>query len=220
MDNPYVGIHRNPVHTSNFIILDNQVLRNSELSFQARFLLAWLLTCNPKSSKFSADKISKNTKIPLARTKLAIKELQNAGYLKLTRLRDGQRYGFFRWDIYESPILDNTVDQQSVEPEVITQTEYNFNRLWNAYPEGHQGDRKEALKAYKQIPEADNNIDDILSGLEEMEGSQNWLKDGGKWIPGLKKFLDKRIWEEGLRNPTSARGFKAKLMEGYKNAAI
>lgn len=221
MDNLYTVVHRDPVHTSNFTILNNQVLRNSKLSYQARFLHAWLLTWNPKEGfKFSADKISKSTKIPLARTRILIKELQDAGYLKLTQLRDGQRFGSYRWEIYESPISDNTSNQQTVEPEVISQTEYNFSRLWNAYPEDHRGDRKEVLKAYKQIPEADNIIDDILSGLEEMKGSQTWLKDGGRWVPGLKKFLDKRVWEEGLQNPTSAQGFKAKLMEDYKNAAI
>lgn len=221
MDNLYTVVHRDPVHNSNFTVLNNQVLRNSKLSYQARFLHAWLLTWNPKEGfKFSADKISKSTKIPLARTRILIKELQDSGYLKLTQLRDGQRFGSCRWEIYESPILNNTADQQSVVPEVITQTEYNFNRIWNAYPAEHRGDRKAALKAYNQIPEADNNIDDILSGLKEMKGKQNWLKDDGRWIPGLKKFLENRIWEEGLQNPTSAQGFKDMLMEDYKNAAI
>lgn len=219
MDNPYTVVHRDPVHTSNFTILNNKVLRNSELSYQARFLLAWLLTWNPKEGfKFSTDKISKSTKIPLARTRILIKELQDAGYLKLTQLRDGQRFGYCRWDIYESPILDNTVDQQSVEPEIITQTEYNFNRIWDAYPADHRKDRKAALKAYKQIPEADNNIDKILLGLEEMKGNQNWLKDDGRWIPGLKKFLENRIWEEGLNNPTSLQGRCDKTLEVMRNA--
>ena len=220
----YIIIHRDN-HSRNFTVISNQIIRNQGLSYQARFLLTWLLSFNPQDGfKFSIDKISNKTGIPLSRTRSLIQELQNAGYIKLSRIRESNRYGCYRWEIFETPnlvnesISESSDKTQNEEPTVISATEYNFNRIWDAYPADKRCDRKDAMRAFKQIPNSDDIIEDILIGLQEMKGKQNWIKDDGRWIPGLPKFLANRIWEEGLENPTSAAARKEKMKEALRNA--
>lgn len=216
----YIIIHRDN-HSRNFTVISNQIIRNQGLSYQARFLLTWLLSFNPQDGfRFSIDKISNKTGIPLSRTRSLIQELQNAGYIKLSRIRESNRYGCYRWEIFETPNLVNESSDktQNEEPTVISATDYNFNRIWEVYPAHRRGDRKEAMKAFNQIPNANDIIEDILNGFREMQGKEDWKKDEGKWIPGLTKFLTNRIWEEGLENPTSAAARKEKMMEALRNA--
>lgn len=220
----YIVIHRDD-HSRNFTVISNHIIRNQSLSYQARFLLTWLLSFNPQDGfRFSIDKISNKTGIPLSRTRSLIQELQNAGYIKLSRIRESNRYGCYRWEIFETPDLNNEASIETSEktqhdqPTVISAADYNFNRIWEAYPAHRRGDRKEAMKAFTKIPDANDRIEDILNGLHEMQGKEDWRKDEGKWIPGLTKFLTNRIWEEGLENPTSAAARKEKMMEALRNA--
>jgi len=222
----YITIHRDN-HSRNFTVISNQIIRNQGLSYQARFLLVWLLSFNPQDGfRFSIDKISNKTGIPLSRTRSLIQELQNAGYIKLSRIRESNRYGCYRWEIFETPDLNNEASietsekTQHEEPTLISATDYNFNLIWEAYPAHRRGDRKDAMKAFTKIPDANDHINEILDGLHEMQGKQDWRKDEGKWIPGLEKFLTNRIWEEGLNKPTSAAAFKQKMMEAYNNVEI
>lgn len=209
----YASVYR-VNHTQKFTQIDNRIIENTNLTFGARFLLIFLLKFSPDDNfKFSYERISKKAGISFSKTRALVKELQDAGYVKLTRMKDGNLYGFYHWDVYEE-------SQISLEPIVISNTEYNFNRLWDSYPTHRRGDRKEAIKAFNGIPEVNDNIEDILNGLNEMKGNDNWVKDDGKWIPGLKKFLDNRIWIEGLENPSSTQGWIEKCMEVYKNAQL
>lgn len=226
--NNYITIHRDN-HSRNFTVLSNQLIRNSSLTYQARFLLIWLLSFNPQEGfKFSIDKISNKTGIPLSRTRSLVQELQDAGYVKLTRIREGNRYGCYIWDIYESPNLaaevispedtpENLPDEQS---KVVSVAEFNFNRIWQEYPAHRRGDKKEAFKAFNSIPDANDIIEDILNGLNEMKGKNDWKKEQGKWIPGLHKFIENRIWEQGLSSPTSTQAIYNKYMEVFNHAEI
>lgn len=223
----YISIHRDN-HSRNFTVISNQVIRNQDLSYQARFLLIWLLSFNPQEGfKFSIDKISGKTGIPVSRTRSLVQELQDAGYIKLSRIREVNRFGCYHWEIYETPgasydeaedVSDVRDDTPEESPTIISLSDYNFNQIWEAYPAHRRGDKREAKKAFNQIPDANDIVDDILRGLSEMEGKEDWRKENGKWIPGLKKFLSNRIWEEGLKNPTSIEGRKLKMMEAYNNA--
>ena len=189
--------------------------------------MIWLLSFNPKEGfKFSLDKISCKTGIPLSRTRALVQELQAAGYIKLSRIREVNRFGCYHWDIYETPGISSESEPAFEVPEdlpkeeatVVSIAEFNFNRIWEAYPAHRRGDKKEALKAFNQIPDANDLVDNILSGLKEMEGKDDWTKEEGRWIPNLKKFLTNRIWEEGLENPTSVQAIQQKYMEAFKNA--
>lgn len=227
-------------HTRDYTVLSNRILRDTSISYHARYLMAWLLSYNPKEDfKYTLEMIARRVKMPLSRVRTSVQELQDAGYIRLERTRNGARYGNYIWYISENPKkttetkpaqerdIPVTAEITSIEQfnfdnqaEVISASEYNFNRIWQEYPPHRRGDLKEAKKAFNQIPNVNDIIEDIIDGLHEMQGKNDWLKEEGRWIPSLKKFLANRIWEEGLNNPTSAAAFKDKMMEAYNNATV
>lgn len=202
--------------------IDKGLIFNKQLSVEARFILIALLTYDD-DHRFKFEELVKELGLSKYKVEKALKELKDNKYLQYKHISVAGRYDGVEWIIQENPngkpslksyVNEDTKDQ----PAVISATDYNFNRIWEAYPAHRRGDKKEAMKSYKQISDADTIIEDILNGLREMQGKEDWKKDEGRWIPGLKKFLANRIWEEGLENPTSAQGYKDKMMEVLRNA--
>ena len=72
-------------HSKNYTILSNHVLRDTSISYHARFLLAWLLSYKKPQTgfKYSEELISRKVDMPLSRVRTTLQELQAAGYLKI-----------------------------------------------------------------------------------------------------------------------------------------
>lgn len=205
------------------VTVDTQFIFNKKLSAEARVILLIALT-HSDDHRFYIDELINESGLSKYKVDKALKELKANKYIQYKHvMTPSGRFDGVEWIITENPYgkpshKRNAVNDISEQPQVISASEYNFNRIWEAYPAHRRGDRKEAMKAYKQISDADVIIEDILNGLREMQGKEDWKKDEGRWIPGLKKFLANRIWEEGLENPTSAQGYKEKMMEVLRNA--
>lgn len=205
------------------VTVDTQFIFNKKLSAEARVILLIALT-HSDDHRFYIDELINESGLSKYKVDKALKELKANKYIQYKHvMTPSGRFDGVEWIITENPDgkpshKKTAVNDISEQPQVISTSEFNFNRIWEAYPAHRRGDRKEAMKAYKQIPDADSIIEDILNGLREMQGKEDWKKDEGRWIPGLKKFLANRIWEEGLENPTSAQGYKEKMMEALRNA--
>lgn len=205
------------------VTVDTQFIFNKKLSAEARVILLITLT-HSDDHRFYIDELINESGLSKYKVDKALKELKANKYIQYKHvMTPSGRFDGVEWIITENPYgkpshKGNAINDISEQPQVISASEYNFNRIWEAYPAHRRGDRKEAMKAYKQISDADVIIEDILNGLREMQGKEDWKKDEGRWIPGLKKFLANRIWEEGLENPTSAQGYKEKMMEVLRNA--
>lgn len=104
--NNYISIYRDS-HSQNSTTISNQIIQDKNLSYQARFLLVWLLSLELNGyTKIDINKISDLTGIPVSRTRSLVQELQDAGHIKLSRVRDGNRYGCYNWYIFETPIKE------------------------------------------------------------------------------------------------------------------
>lgn len=207
---------------SSSVNIDKSLIFNKKLSAEARLLLIMILT-HDDDHRFKLEELVKESGLTKYKTDKALKELKENKYLQYKHITVAGRYDGVEWIIKENPngkpsTKANVNEDIKDQPTVISATDYNFNRIWEAYPAHRRGDRKEAMKAFTKIPDANDRIEDILNGLHEMQGKEDWRKDEGKWIPGLTKFLTNRIWEEGLENPTSAAARKEKMMEALRNA--
>lgn len=69
-----------------------------------------------------------------------------------------------------------------------------FEALRRAYPAHRQGDSEEAREAYKRFVKKGQE-QAALDGLEKWKLSQQWQDDGGRFVPGLAKWLSQRLWE-------------------------
>lgn len=98
-------IHRSE-HTENFTVISNDVLRNANLSDGAVRLLAFMLSCNDDWN-FSSRGLAKCLNISEGAVVARVKELKEAGYIKLNKNRDkGGKLGTCEWDVFETPYFN------------------------------------------------------------------------------------------------------------------
>ena len=78
--------------------------------------------------------------------------------------------------------------------------EKEFAILANAYP------RQEAIaaarEAYESVPV---QLDVLLAAIEEQKGSDQWQRDGGRYIPQLNRWLTEERWQDHYQS--SSRGY-------------
>lgn len=75
------------------------------------------------------------------------------------------------------------------EPEVET---VSFEDFWQAYP--RRQNKKVALAAWKRISPAEHP--EILRGIENWKRSDQWMRDGGQYIPLPSTFLQGERWTD------------------------
>lgn len=69
-----------------------------------------------------------------------------------------------------------------------------FDRFWAAYP--RKKGKQDALKAWKQLAPDMELCRKMSAALKWQKQSEQWLKDGGKYVPYPGKWLRQRLWED------------------------
>lgn len=69
-----------------------------------------------------------------------------------------------------------------------------FEKLWQAYPK--KIGKGAAEKAFKKYKPDDGLLERMLSALSAQKRSEQWSKDGGKFIPYPATWLNQRRWED------------------------
>ena len=93
-------VHREE-HNQNFTIIDNVVLQNVNLSFEARGFFAYLLSL-PDDWKFTVRGLVKQTGTSKSVILRLMNELQAEGYIRLTKNKDeAGRFTASSWDVFE-----------------------------------------------------------------------------------------------------------------------
>lgn len=86
---------------------------------------------------------------------------------------------------------ENRREENPIEP---GNTE--FERLWEAYPEGRRGRKEEAFEAFVMARELTAKDGVIQERLEIWKQSEQWNKAGGQYIPSMKNWLLRATWQE------------------------
>ena len=95
-------VHREE-HNESYTVIDNAVLQNINLSWEARGFLAYLLSL-PNDWCFTVRGIVKRTGSSKSVVLRLMEELKAAGYIKLERKQDNKgRFTQSTWHIYENP---------------------------------------------------------------------------------------------------------------------
>lgn len=95
-------VHREE-HNESYTVIDNAVLQNVNLSFEARGFLCYLLSL-PNDWTFTVRGIVKQTGCSKSVILRLMDELKTAGYIKLERKQDDKgRFTQSSWHIYETP---------------------------------------------------------------------------------------------------------------------
>ena len=71
---------------------------------------------------------------------------------------------------------------------------FGFAKFWEQYPKKKA--KKEALKAFGKINPDEQLLCTILDALEKQKRSEQWRRDGGKFIPHGATWLNGCRWED------------------------
>lgn len=69
-----------------------------------------------------------------------------------------------------------------------------FGQFWSAYPVKKA--KAEAVKVWAKLHPDDQLRAEILAGIERERGSEQWTRDGGRFIPHPTTWLNQRRWED------------------------
>lgn len=112
-----MAIIRHKDYAHGFTVINNDIINDTTLSGTARFVLIYMLQCKD-DWKFSLESIVKHTGIKITRIRTAMSELQNAGYVRKTTIKNFKgRFIIHNWDISDQPIFQtNIIKEQKEKP--------------------------------------------------------------------------------------------------------
>lgn len=102
-------VRRTDTEKQNFTPISNGVLQNTEISFEARGLLSYMLSL-PKDWIISKEQIMKSNNVGLDRFRRMWKELETAGYIKSKRLKNDKGEFYWSYNISDKPIVGLSTD--------------------------------------------------------------------------------------------------------------
>ena len=90
--------------------------------------------------------------------------------------------------------------QMQKEKEPMVGNELGFSVFWSDYP--RKISKQAAFQVWKRLRGVDIAV--LLAALANQKQSQQWVKDGGQFIPHPKTWLNQRRWEDELK-PSGSR---------------
>ena len=92
---------------------------------------------------------------------------------------------------YQEEYKNNTYSTVASDPD-------GFSAVWCAYPEDRRTDRNEAVRQYRLAISLGATPQAIMDALNAAKCSEAWRQDGGRFIPGICKWLQKETWRDYL----------------------
>lgn len=103
----------------NYVVMNNEFLRNKEMSLKAKGLLALCLSL-PDTWDYSLNGLVSITKENLTAVRSGLKELEQHGHLKINKTKNEKGQFIYEYVIFEVPHIENLyVDNQEVENLVV-----------------------------------------------------------------------------------------------------
>ena len=166
---------------SNFTTIDNRIMQNSQLSFEARGLYFYMLSL-PNGWEFSEARLAYNGGIGIDKCKRILKELFEIGLIK-REFKHNERgykksiYTLFDFDTLENPTENNptlenpTLENPTNNKEIVTQIKKeNKERFLTKKEKNIKKEKKsifdEALELYPQDEKLSFSYDDWLEWVE------------------------------------------------------
>jgi hypothetical protein len=171
-----MSIKRAPRPQSNFTIISNTVLRDNNLSFRARGILANILS-RPDNWRTDADTLARESKDGRTAILTALKELELAGYLVRKKYQNDKGHWQTESTIYDKPQPKSDFPM-SVKPISDSPTSDNLTLLEELSTKDYEEER--TTRTYgDEIVELSNLLADLIeaNGIKRPTVTHNWYKD-------------------------------------------
>lgn len=197
---------------NNFGIVPNDLLNNKDLTFKAKGIYAYIQS-KPDTWDFSAERISMQTKEGITSVRMALIELEKAGYLIRTQSRNNKGHLTYSYQLSGSPIegfeeiptsdypmLDNpTLDNPTLDNLTLYSKKDNsnkeaskkddrFEQFWEMY--GKKVGKDNTKKQWARLK--DDERDAILLAVPlyiRARPESIYRKDP-------ERYLKHRVWED------------------------
>lgn len=126
---------------------------------------------------------------------------------EISKVKNKKLISFVRRSILTDPSLNNTVrdifinlndndNENDVSYHDTSHDTYHvsledFEKFWSAYPK--KKDKANAEKAFKRVKVP---VSVLLDAIEKQKKSEDWKKEGGKFIPYPTTWLNGKRWED------------------------
>jgi hypothetical protein len=135
-------------------------------------------------AKTAAAKLNGNAE----KAKLKPSLSQGEAKLKPTKRKEMER----KEKEMESTLSSASDDAESSESlPAYDERERDWEKVWRAFPK-----RIDESRARREFFESDANPDEIIASLALWSVSDEWTRDGGRWIPHPAKWLERGGWAE------------------------
>lgn len=218
-------IIRSPRVQRDFTIISNSVCLDPRLSMRALGLLVRLL-CRPDNWQTNSETLAREFDCGRDQIRGVLKELSDAGYMRLEKSQNARGHWESRWFVREEPARD---DQPStLSPETgkqgfggsgsITRTDLprtdnnpqapkgagieGFAEFWKTYPKKVGKDAAE--KAWNRKVKTPETIKAILEAVKTQAQSDAWKKEGGQFVPNPATWLNAGRWKDEMPGECSA----------------
>lgn len=108
-------------------------------------------------------------------------------------------------ELTDDPEQEPVVDRLEREPRQRRQRPVNklknFEKFWNEYPK--RRNRKDAEWIW-QREDLDEIADEIIAVVKAYAKTNDWTKDGGKFVPLPTTFLNQERWKDEIQSNTTA----------------
>ena len=94
----------------------------------------------------------------------------------------------------------NINKEKETTKEKESRLQKDFEKFWDTYP--RKKSKGDAEKAWKQIKPSPELVEIIISKVVLLKSSQEWLREGGEFIPYPATWLRAKGWEDEV-GPTS-----------------
>ena len=184
--------------TKNFTVLNNDLIRDSRLSFKARGLLQYMLSM-PDDWKFYVSELAKHSsKEGEGAIRSAITELEEAGYMRRIRKRGkGGKFEAVDWEVLDEPAFSPHVKKPHVDKPQVEEPHVANDQLLNT---NELSTNKLNTDSIKDNRSTDKSIDRVSVKQLEEDFNKLWKLYPRK--EGKKKAYEayKRAIKKGVTN--------------------
>ena len=105
------------------------------------------------------------------------------------------QYEEHRGELVESSAADQLVSNAASVKNNNNKKNSRFMAVWSAYPEHRRNTIARDSKTWREFGD-EALVDIIVEDLEARKETEAWRDEDGKWVPGLRKYLENRTWEK------------------------
>ena len=99
-----------------------------------------------------------------------------------------------RGELVESSAADQLVSNAASVKNNNNKKNSRFMAVWSAYPEHRRNTIARDSKTWREFGD-EALVDIIVEDLEARKETDSWTSEEGKWVPGMRKYLENRTWE-------------------------